>query len=351
MPSQNAQLGSLNMGLINVHEHLQSREETPKLLRAMDETGIDRVVLVGSSAFTISGNYRLGFTRYDENNREIMNLALAHPDRIEAWPTINPADPDKLARFRSCHESGATGLKLYLGHGFLTPDSGQYLFGPIAMDHPSMDEVYAYCTTHRLPVCLHINPGPNTPGFADEFISTLERHPHLLVNAPHWILSTVRPSRLAEMLDVFPNLVTDISFGVDEFLIAGLRRISRNPSRLRRVVEEHPDRILFGTDFVVTAARHKTPEWMRLRVETYISMLTSEQYETPLIPSETLNGLNLPGDIMERIESKNYIQFRAPDRQSGSPARSVEWSRLGVPRLSRAPGERLPPQSPSDQDH
>jgi hypothetical protein len=336
------------MALINVHEHLQSSGEAPKLLHAMDETGIDRVVIVGSSAFTITGNYCLGFTRYDENNREIIDLARAHPDRIEAWPTLDPLDHEKLATLRSYHDLGAKGLKLYLGHGFVTPGSGDYLFGPIAMDHPSMDAVYEYCATHRLPVCLHINPGPNTPGFADEFVTALERHPNLLVNAPHWILSTVRPSRLAELLDVFPNLVTDVSFGVDEFLIAGLRRISRNPLGIRRVVEQHSDRFLFGTDFVVTSARHKTSEWIRIRVETYLSMLTSKQYETPLVPSEVLNGLDLPASILERIGSKNYLEFRAPDRQLITPTRSVDWSRIGVPRLDRAPGERLRYQAPSE---
>ena len=336
------------MALINVHEHLQSGREAPKLLHAMDETGIDRIVIVGSSAFTITGNYRYGFTKYDENNREIIDVARAHPDRVEAWPTIDPLDPDKLDKFRSHHELGATGLKLYLGHGYVNPDSGDYLFGPIAMDHPSMDPVYEYCASQRLPVCLHINPGPNTPGFADEFIATLERHPKLLVNAPHWILSSVRPSRLSELLDVFPNLVTDVSFGVDEFLIAGLRRISRNPLRVRRVVEQYPDRFLFGTDFVVTSAHHKTSDWIRMRIETYFKMLISKEYETPLLPSEVLNGLDLPASIFERIGSSNYLEFRAPDRQLASPARSVEWPRLGIPRPNRASGERLRYQAPPE---
>jgi len=315
------------------------------MLRAMDETGITRVVLLGSSAFTITSNYRLGFTRYDENNWDIIRAAREHPDRVEAWPTLDPLDAGKLDKLRTYHGMGATGLKLYSGHGFVVPGSSDYLFSSVAMDHPSMDEVYEYCSAHRLPVCLHVNPGSKTPGFADEFVATLERHPRLAVNAPHWILSTVKPCRLAELLDVFPNVVTDISFGVDEFLIAGLRRISRNPSAIKQVVERYPDRFLFGTDFVVTAAPHKTPEWIRMRVRTYLSMLTSKQYETPLLPSEVLNGLDLPASIFEQIGSTNYLRFRAPDRQLTGPTRSVEWPRMGVPRLSRRPGERLPHQT------
>ena len=329
------------MALINAHEHLQSKEELPLLLRAMDETGIKRVVILGSSAFTITQDYRVGFTHYDENNREIIGAAIAHPDRVEAWPTLDALDPDKLDKLRSYHGCGATGLKLYLGHGFVAPGSSSYFFSPLAMDDPGMDAVYEYCVAHRLPVCLHVNPGPTTPGFADEFVTVLERHPHLLVNAPHWVLSSGSPNRLAELLDVFPNLVTDISFGVDQFLIQGLRRVSRNPMRIRRVIEQYPDRFLFGTDFVVTRALHKTAEWIRVRVEAYLSMLTCKQYETPLLPFEVLNGLALPVTMFEQIASNNYLRFRALDRPLAAPTRLVDWSQMGVRHLSRGPGERL----------
>jgi predicted TIM-barrel fold metal-dependent hydrolase len=330
------------MGLVNVHEHLQSRRELLVLLSSMDDIGIEKVIILGSSAFTLTSNYRLGFTRHHENNMELIGAARTHPDRIEAWPTLDPLDVHALDKLRSYHNLGATGLKLYLGHGFVVPDSAEYLFGPIAIDHPSMDAIYDYCTVHRLPLCLHVNPGPATPGFADEFAATLERHPQLLVNAPHWILSSVRPDRLAEFLDVFPNLVTDISFGVDEFLIAGLRRISRNPSRIRRVIEQHPDRFLFGTDFVITSARHKTSEWIRIRTEAYLAMLSSRKYETPLLPSEVLNGLNLPADILEKIGFRNYSAFRTYDRKLAGPIRAINWSRMWITRPSRKAGQRLP---------
>jgi predicted TIM-barrel fold metal-dependent hydrolase len=215
------------------------------------------------------------------------------------------------------------------------------------MDDPRMDEIYEYCSAHRLPVCMHVNP--IRPGFTDEFVVLLERHPQLLVNAPHWILSVGRRERLVELLEVFPNIVTDISFGLDDFLIAGLRRISRTSLSLRHVVEQYPDRFFFGTDLVVTSAPHKTSEWMHIRVQAYLSMLSCKQYETPLIPSEILNGLNLPTKVLEQISSRNYLAFRSPSRILRGPARPVEWSRMGVPRSTRSPGQRLGHSAASDQ--
>jgi hypothetical protein len=311
----------------------------------MDEVEIERTILLGSSAFTLTSDFRLGFTAYDQNNLDIINVARNYPDRFEAWPTLNPIDRDNFDKLRSYHQLGAAGVKLYSGHGFIAPGSSEYLFSALAIDDPSMDRIYSYCAANRLPICLHVNPGPATPGFADEFVSTLERHPQLLVNAPHWILSSIKTERLEEFLDVFPNLVTDISFGTDPLLLAGLRRISRDPGRARRVIGLHSTRFLFGTDFVVTGARRKTINWFRTRVEAYIAMLTCDEYETPLCPSEVLRGLGLPKTILEQIYCANYQAFRHPERERPSPTRGVVWSRFGVPRTTRTPGRRLMPMS------
>jgi predicted TIM-barrel fold metal-dependent hydrolase len=330
--------------LINTHEHLQSRREIPVLLRLMDICQIEKTVLLGSSAFTLTSDYRLGFTGYKENNWELIETARKYPDRFEAWPTLNPLDPANADKLRFYHDQGAAGLKLYLGHGFVAPESSDYIFGPIAMDDPRMDEIYEYCAVHYLPVCLHINPGPSTLGFADEFVAVLKRHPQLSVNAPHWILSSGKSSRLSELLDVFSNLYTDVSFGVDQFLKAGLRRISRNTSSIRKIIDKHRDRFMFGTDFVVTRCSYKSAEWMQVRVQAYLSMLSLYQYETDLLPGEILNGLNLPSEVLAGIESENFFRLRSP-KQSCVCSRSVDWSRFGYPRHSRRPGERVRPSA------
>jgi predicted TIM-barrel fold metal-dependent hydrolase len=335
---------SSGVSLINVHEHIQSRKELPLLLKTMDKSEIERVVLLGSSAFTITSDYRAGFTNYEANNREILCIRNSHPDRIEAWPTLYPLARKKLEKLRHYVDLGASGLKLYIGHGFIAPFEQRYLFSPVAIDHPCMDEIYEYCAKHHLPICLHVNPGPGVPGFAAEFVTFLAKRPKLLVNAPHWILSAGSPRRLCELLDVFPNLVTDISLGVDEFLIKGLRCISSNATHLRLVIDRHPERFMFGTDFVVTRARHKTTDWMEVRVQAYLSMLSFDEYRTPLIPGEVLTGLALPAATLKQVLGDNFRRFRASGPPSVFPTRPIEWGELGVPRVFRAPGERLQPK-------
>lgn len=330
------------MVLTNVHEHIQSRGEASLLLRLMDSCEIEKTVLLGSSAFTLTSDYRYGFSGYEENNWQIIEIAREYPTRFEAWPTLNPLDSQNIERLRTYHDRGATGLKLYIGHGFVAPGSADYIFGPIAMDDPRMDDVYSYCAINRLPICLHVNPGPTTCGFADEFIAVLMRYPNLSVNAPHWILSSGKSSRLSELLDVFPNLYTDVSFGVDDFLKEGLRRISRNLSNIRRVVDKHPDRFMFGTDFVITRSTFKTAEWMKTRILAYLSMLSCSQYETELLPGELLNGLNLSKEVLSGVYANNFIRLRIP-KQTSDSVRLVDWSKFGYPRPARSPGQRLRP--------
>lgn len=64
------------------------------MVASMDSMGIAKTVFVGSSWFTITLNEAVGFTRYDENNDELVKIAETYTGRFEAWPTLNPSDPD-----------------------------------------------------------------------------------------------------------------------------------------------------------------------------------------------------------------------------------------------------------------
>lgn len=343
--------------IINVHEHVEGIADAERLLHVMDRFGIHKSILMGSSYFTITLSEQVGFTRYDENNEELLRIARAYPDRFEAWPTINPADPDKLEKFKSLVEQGATGLKLYLGHGYVKRSDGQYMFHVTAMDDPSMLPVYAYCQENFIPICFHVNPGPTTPGFAEEFIAVLTQFPDLKIICPHFMLSSIRDSRLQELLDTFPNLYSDVSFGHDDFLSDGVKRISGNLTKFRGLFEKYPDRFMWGTDLVVTAHPSKTEPWMAERIQTYLDMLTKDRYTTPVAtesvtdpatgrtqrkPAE-LRGLQLRRELLERILYKNFEEFIAKRPRGTRITREIVWTRMGVERTNRQPGQALPP--------
>ncbi len=326
--------------VVNAHEHIESLEEAPKLLAVMDRIGFAKTVLVGSSRFTITLDQRHGFEGIDANNEELMKIADAYPGRFEAWPTVDPRDPTKLEKFKGLVARGATGLKLYLGHGFVSELTGDWMFHLVALDDPGMLPLYAYCEREFIPVCYHVNPGPKTPGLAEEFVAVLDRFPDLKVNCPHFMLSSIRDSRLREFLDTYPNLVTDVSFGHDDYLKQGLRRISANRGKFRGLFTAYPNRFLYATDCVITSARRKTEDWIEIRFRAYLDMLTADSYTTPLLPGERLRGLALPDELAEAILFRNYESFVAGRPRGTRIEREIDWERAGLTPSERRPGER-----------
>ncbi|MBL7648273.1 MAG: amidohydrolase [Candidatus Hydrogenedentes bacterium] len=326
--------------IINVHEHVQGEENTATLLQEMDALGVGKTVLVGSPWFTISLYERAGFTRYDENNAAILAMARAHPERFEAWPTVNPTDPAKLDKVKKMVGEGATGVKLYLGHGY-TSRENRYIFHPVAMDDPGMMPLYAYLAEAHIPVCFHVNPAK--PGFLDEFVQVLKANPDLKVNTPHFFMSSMVHTRLREMLRTFPNLYVDISFGHDDYLKSGLQRVSADRDAFRALFQEFPERFMFGTDYVVTTLRPKEHAWYRDRTQAYLDMLSTEQYKTPLLPDLPLRGLGLSPELIENILYRNYERFQQLKPENTRIERALDWSQLRVRMDNRAPGQALPP--------
>ncbi len=328
--------------IINVHEHIQSLEYAPIHLEVMDELGIAKICLMGSSKFTLTLNEKYGFTGYDENNEELLKIVKQYPGRFEAWCVVNPLDRDKLEKFKDYVARGATGLKLYTGHGYVTKDD-RYMFHPVAMDDPGMLPLYAYCEKNYIPVCIHVNPYKAKRGFAEEFIAVLTQFPDMKVDCPHFMLSSVKSSRLREFLDTFPNLYTDISYG-DYFMAERLKYMSKYPAKFRQLFADYPDRIMYATDLVLTQGRTKTREWVHEQFKAYLDMLTKETYTTTAIPGVTLNGLALPDYLLERVLFKNYEDFLAKRPKGTRTSRKINWNRMNVTPTGRRPGQAFPPR-------
>ena len=325
--------------LIDVHEHIESLAEAPLFLKAMDQFGIRKTCLMGSSKFTLTLNEAAGFTGYDENNEELLRIVQAYPGRFEAWPTLSPEDPDKLKKIQDLVARGATGVKLYTGHGYVSKKH-EYMFHPVAMDDPAMSPFYAWCQENYIPIVLHVNPFGEKKGFAEEFVAVLMQFPDLKVVAPHFILSTVKSNRLRELLDTFPNLYTDISFG-DFFMKERLTYISKEPGKFKKIFRDYPDRFMFAADLVMIKSRKD--DWAPVQYQAYIDMLTKETYTSPAIPNVTLKGLNLSEDLLSRILFRNYEAFRKFRPVKTKPRGEIDWKLMSVDPVERKPGEAFPP--------
>lgn len=290
--------------IINAHEHFQSVTNVPKFLEAMEANGVEKTVIVGSPEATIKVG-RSGFFGEEHYNMEVLKIANTYPKHFIAFPTLNVRDPEKLAKFKKYIQMGGQGLKLYSGHT---------LFHDQPLDHEGMMPVYAYCEEKGLPVLFHVNSGY----YQQEFENILKRFPKLKVICPHLCLASIADERFDYLMDTYPNLHTDLSFGYIDYLKAGLLRISRDPEKFRQLIHKYQDRILFGTDMVVTSAQYKTADWLAKVTRAYRDMLEKETYTFFAIEFQTLRGLHLKRRVLEKIYFKNFENFFYTEKSSHS---------------------------------
>jgi len=82
---------------------------------------------------------------------------------------------------------------------------------------------------------------------------------------------------------------------------------------------------------------------VRNQFEAYLRMLVQEHYATPCIPNETLNGLALSKELLERVLSVNYQEFLKRKPKGTQIARAINWTNMGVTPTGRSPGQAFPP--------
>lgn len=118
---------------------VQAFPSVDELLREMDRTGVDRAVLLGW--------YWMRAETCAEQNRFYADCVRAHPDRLAAFATVQPAGGAEaaLATMRQAHEVGLCGL------GELSPHAQGY-----AVDDPALAAVLALAAEFRWPVNLHV---------------------------------------------------------------------------------------------------------------------------------------------------------------------------------------------------
>ena len=310
--------------VVNAHEHLMSCAQLDKYFEASRNLGITRTIMLASSNNTLMGPNYGSADGLDENTQEILRAAQRYPDQIIPFCTIDPASPSALETLKAYVANGAKGLKLYTGHS-------NFYIKPL--DTPDMMPIYAYCNTIRLPICWHINLTKYLP----EFERVMQQYPDLIVIVPHFGVTFFHPQErpfqeFERLLDIYPNLYTDTSFGAREILVEGLEAVSRDPALFHAFFARHSDRILFGTDMVVTGNREKTTEWIESVIRACRDMLEKESFHcflgaqgSPYASTTTSNpygaytGLALDHAILKKIYETNaghLFPFSVPENRS-----------------------------------
>ncbi|WP_119695912.1 amidohydrolase family protein [Microbacterium halotolerans] len=254
---------------IDVHNHLGRwltddwcAPDVGALIDLMDETAVGTIVnLDGRWEEELEAN----LDRYDR----------AHPDRFLTfcqldWDLLGTSGGAAVLerQLRESADRGARGVKVWKNLGLSVRGRDDALVRP---DAPEVVDILGAAGELGLPVLIHVadpraffepldhrnerfdelSEQPQWsfadrsrfPSF-DDLLTSFER---LLAATPrtqyigaHMGCVAEDLDRVERMLDAAPNLSIDIA--------GRLAELGRQPRRFRRLVERHPDRVLFGTD-------------------------------------------------------------------------------------------------------
>lgn len=303
---------------INVHEHLLYQRHLDSYLPAARAFGVEKTVIVASPRFTLFGKGEQGEPSMSKNFDVVLKAAKAYPGEIVPFFTISPDDEDALARAKKHVAAGGKGVKLYSGHSNLHKKP---------LDAPELMPLYAYLEETGLPINWHINLSK----WHGEFERVMDKHPKLNVMVPHLGVCFWRPEQhmpiMARLMRKYPNLYVDTSLGTREILIDGLYRVAEHKALFQQFFDEFQDRIVWGTDAVITGNKEKTPSWYAKVIAATRDQLEQDQFQFPLAegystyfkkgrdPTGVIEGLALPEPIQKKIYRDNALNWLGrPDK-------------------------------------
>ena len=324
--------------VFDAHVHYSLDLDPAAFVALLDKTGTEKANLA-----VIAHGDRVNCTP------EALALKALYPERFTVFGQLDPclyyrggADMGKkqAAFAASLLAAGCDGIKLLEGK----PQLRRAL--PIPdFDADCWDAFWTWCEDEQVRVLWHVNDPENfwdpnkVPAWAagqgwlyDEsyvnneeqyrqVLTVLGRHPGLRICFAHFFFLSAQLPRLAGILERYPNVVTDLTPGIEMY-----ENFSLAPEETRAFFDRFHDRILYGTDigsrFVYHGGGRPFNEKENLRrPEIVRAFLTNREYETVSAdgnfvvgrPDFAMMGLGLEGERLREILGGNYLRFVGAD--------------------------------------
>jgi len=244
----------------------------------------------------------------------------------------------EIAQLERAKQMGVRGVKIAknLGLRVQFPDGRR-----VPVDDPVLDPLFDTMARLHLPLAIHTGDpkaffDPMGPGnermdelashpmwsFADrsvfptwealygEFERRVRRSSKTTIIGVHFGNAPEEPERVMRMLNDYPNLFVDTAARVPE--------IGRKPDEVRRVILQHADRVLFGTDVQIgpgslvlgagEARGHTQAEVDHFFLSTWEFFETAHKkfaHPTPIQGNWKIDGIDLPVDVLEKVYHQN----------------------------------------------
>ncbi len=259
----------------------------------MGAVGMTGVILQGIPEDLIDfGAEEADLSAVEENNAALKQVLEAYPEQFSYFCSIDPNDADRLRVLEECLKNGAIGVKLYNGYTYAHE---------LSIDDAKLSDFYTTLADRQALLMLPVN----TSYYESELRNVLTLNPDLTVICPHFCLSSKDLPRLGALMNDFPNLYIDTSFGSLDFVKEGFKTISENRENFQAFFDTYQDRILFGTDTVLTSYENKTMDWLAELYGDYMALLSEEEFDSELLQA-SYTGLELSQSILRKVFYKNW---------------------------------------------
>ena len=327
--------------VIDTHTHIApipweegtvSADSIRVALQVMDDNGIIKAVDLDG---TFGERLRENLAQFRRHGAGRV-VSFANLD----YSYLNEPDFGKraMALLEDARAQGAVGLKLFKQVGLDYRDrEGRF----VRLDDPRFDPVWTKAGELEMPVLIHVAdpaaffrpPTPDNERYEElqvhpewsfygdqfpprealltQFVNIMLRHPETTFIGPHFGNNPENPRWVAAVMRRCPNFTMDIS--------ARLGEIGRHdPATLREFFIEFQDRIMFGTDTVLTGEHidlgvplpeSKTPEEARVFYDIHWKFFETNErdfdHPSPIQGRWKINAIGLPPDVLEKVYRGN----------------------------------------------
>jgi predicted TIM-barrel fold metal-dependent hydrolase len=287
--------GPPSYNIVNVHESIEDLNDVSKLESTMASLGMASITLQGipGDLLRYKAGAEVDLTDVGENHDYLKQASEIFPSNFDFFCTVDPADYQWEEILTACLDAGALGVKLYTGYTYTHT---------YALDAPEYNAFYDAMEDAGAILSFPVN----TALYQEELENVLAAHPDLSTICSHYCLSSQNLERLSYLMDTYPNLYIDTAFGFIQFAREGFQTISNNHDEFADFFAEYQDRILFGTDNVITSYEVKDEAWVSGLYQNYIDILAEGEFESHLDDGLYYEGLNLPYSVLRKVFWKNW---------------------------------------------
>lgn len=327
---QNTKDAYLKMPKIDAHVHINTLDST--FLEFAKSQNFRYITLTTGAESTANIRKELGMALY-QLKKYPKTIAVATTFTMENFET--PAwQQEVLDQLDADFKAGAIAVKIWKDIGMVFRDS---LGAFIMIDDPRFDPILDFIESKDKTLVGHLGEPrncwlpldsmtvtsdqnyfkehpqyhmylhPEYPSYEEQIAARdrmLEKHPGLRMVGAHLGSLEWNVDELAKRLDKFPNFAVDMAARICHFQV-------QNSEKVRNFIIKYQDRLLYGTDFVITDKfdARKRKEWLDEEWHNdwkYFS--TDETMSAPAVP-KPFKSLKLNHEVLKKIYYENALKW------------------------------------------